>query len=278
MSDIAFIKMHGAGNDYVFIDGFATQVPQFPEQLARSVSDRNFGIGSDGLIVMSPADHADVEMQMWNSDGSEGAMCGNGARCVALWMSLQNRVSETCQIQAASRVVTATAVELNRSCNSGIFSVDMGQPAVISEQEQLPDVKLPGTDADVAFTSVSLGNPHAVIFVDQLTDRVVRHVGSQIETHSRFPDRTNVEWVQLVSATEIDLRVWERGSGETLACGTGACAAVVAAVQRSFCTADEEISVNLPGGRLHVRIDEFGHIWLTGPAKVSFSGFLNTVE
>ncbi len=278
MSEIAFIKMHGAGNDYVFIDGFATQVPPSPEQLARSVSDRHFGIGSDGLIVMSPADHADVEMRMWNADGSEGAMCGNGARCVALWMHLQNRVTETCQIQTASRVVAATAVELDRPRNCGILSVDMGPPAVSSQSERLTDVHLPGTDSDVEFTPVSLGNPHAVVFVDDLTDRVVRRVGSQIETHSRFPDRTNVEWVQLVSATEINARVWERGSGETLACGTGACAAVVAAIQHGYCSADQEITVNLPGGRLQVRIDEFGHIWLTGPAKVSFSGLLNTAN
>ncbi len=278
LSDIAFIKMHGAGNDYVFIDGFATEVPQFPAQLARAVSDRHFGIGSDGLIVMSPIDHADVEMRMWNADGSEGAMCGNGARCVALWMYLQNRVSETCQIQAAARVVTATTVELDRSRNSGIFSIDMGQPALISKSERLPDVKLPSTDSEVEFTPVSLGNPHAVVFVDQLTDRVVRHVGSMIEQHSRFPDRTNVEWVQLVSTTEINARVWERGSGETLACGTGACAAVVAAILRGDCSTDEEITVNLPGGRLQVRVDEDGHIWLTGPAQISFSGLLNTAD
>ena len=274
MSDIAFIKMHGAGNDYVFIDGFTTPVPQSPEQVARSVSDRHFGIGSDGLIVMSPIDHADVEMRMWNADGSEGTMCGNGARCVALWMHLKNRVSERCQIKTASRVVTATAIQLDRSRDCGLFSVDMGHATMTCSPERLSDVKLPGTDSDVEFTPVSLGNPHAVVFADELTDRLVQHVGSRIETHSRFPDRTNVEWVQLVSTTEVNARVWERGSGETLACGTGACAAVVAAIQRGYCAADEEITVNLPGGRLQVRIDEIGHIWLTGPAQVSFSGRL----
>ena len=144
--------------------------------------------------------------------------------------------------------------------------------------ERLSDVKLPGTDSDVEFTPVSLGNPHAVVFADELTDRLVQHVGSKIERHPRFPDRTNVEWVQLVSTTEISARVWERGSGETLACGTGACAAVVAAIQRGHCAADKEITVNLPGGRLQVRIGEDGHIWLTGPAHVSFTGQLPTAH
>ena len=274
LSDIAFIKMHGAGNDYVFIDGFLTPMPRSPEQLARKVSDRYFGIGADGLIVMSPVAHADVEMRMWNADGSEGAMCGNGVRCVALWMHRRNRSSGTCQVQTASGMVTVITVKLDRSGSGGVFSVDMGQPNAATDSERLPDISLPGADSDIEFTAVSLGNPHAVVFVDDLTDRVVRHVGSKVEQHSRFPDRTNVEWVQVVSPTEITVRVWERGSGETLACGTGACAAIVAAIQRGYCSADHEITVNMLGGRLQVRMDEIGNIWLTGPAQVSFSGIL----
>ena len=267
--------MHGAGNDYVFIDGFVTPLPQSAEQLASHVSNRHFGVGADGLIVMSPGGHADVVMHMWNADGSEGAMCGNGVRCVALWMELQNRSSGNCRIQTASGMVTATTVNLDRGGSGGIFSVDMGQPSAFAESEVLPGVTVPGDNANVEFTAVSLGNPHAVVFVDELTDRMVQHVGSKIEKHARFPDRTNVEWVQVVSPTEMAVRVWERGSGETLACGTGACAAVVAAIQRGYCAADQEITVRMLGGRLQVRMDNVGHIWLTGPAQVSFSGILS---
>ena len=274
MSEFSFIKMHGAGNDYVFVDGFVSPMPRSPEQLASMVSNRHLSVGADGLIVMSPSGDADVAMHMWNADGSEGAMCGNGVRCVALWMELRNRSSGSCRIQTASGIVTATTVKLNRSSSGGIFSVDMGSPGASTDSELLPDVTLPGDDTNVKFTAVSLGNPHAVVLVDELTDRVVRHVGAKIETHARFPDRTNVEWVQVVSPTEITVRVWERGSGETLACGTGACAAVVAAIQRGYCSGDHQINVNMPGGRLQVRMDEVGHIWLTGPAQVSFSGIL----
>jgi diaminopimelate epimerase len=274
LSEIAFIKMHGAGNDYVFIDAFVSAVPQSPGQLARKVSNRNFGIGADGLIMMSPVEHADVEMRMWNADGSEGAMCGNGVRCVALWMELQDRVFETCQIRTASRTVTVTTAQLDRTTNGGVFSVGMGQSHAAADLEQLAGIRLPSADSDVEFTAVSIGNPHAVVFVDELTDRVVRHVGGEIEKHSRFPDRTNVEWVQVVSPTEITVRVWERGSGETLACGTGACAAVAAAIQRGYCSADTDVTVSLPGGRLKVRMDDTGRTWLTGPAQVSFTGIL----
>jgi diaminopimelate epimerase len=274
LSNIAFIKMHGAGNDYVFIDGFVAPVPHFPEQLARTVSNRNFGVGADGLIVMLPVDHADVEMRMWNADGSEGAMCGNGVRCVALWMHLRNRVSGICRIQTASGMVTVSTAELDRDGGGGVFCVDMGQPHAATDSELLPGVRLPGVDSDLEFTAVSLGNPHAVVFVDKLTDRVVRHVGHQVEHHSRFPDRTNVEWTQVVSPTELTVRVWERGSGETLACGTGACAAGIVAVQRGYCSADRETIVNLPGGRLQVCTDDAGRVRLTGPAEVSFTGTL----
>lgn len=279
MTDIPFIKMHGAGNDYVFIDGFHAPLPGDCSQLAVRISHRNFGVGSDGLVTIVPSDSptADVSMRMWNADGSEGHMCGNAARCVALWMELKNRVAGQCRIQATSRVVTATTQMLNQKHACGEFSVNMGQPKVASKLENFGSLDEPAsgnTDPKLQFQSVCIGNPHAVILTDTLSDHRVRHVGSTIERLPQFPGGTNVEWVRVLNASEMEVRVWERGSGETLACGSGACAAVVAAISQGRCDRSRSVKVRMPGGILRVEWLETNDVLLSGPASVSFTGSL----
>jgi diaminopimelate epimerase len=271
--------MHGAGNDYVFIDGFVAETPDNADRLAVRFSDRHTGIGADGLILLLPAlnNSYDVEMRMWNADGSTGEMCGNGARCVALWMHLQNRIQQTCRIRTASRVVHAEVLDVDPDAMFGLVVVDMGAAEFDADsiRRSLANVTVPQHSEDsegLEYTAVSIGNPHAVVFGYELSDRNVRQVGSAIQQHSRFPEGVNVEWVRVDSRAQLTVRVLERGSGETLACGSGACAAVVAAILRGHCDQETDISVNLPGGRLIVRWQSSGTILLTGPASVSFTG------
>ena len=279
MSRLPFIKMHGAGNDYVFVDGFATDVPANPAQFAVKVSNRNFGIGSDGLVLMQPSTNAaaDVCMNMWNADGSKGSMCGNAARCLALWMELNNRTAGRCIIETTTRLVEATTIQIDRRHQQGDFCVNLGEPqfdaADCTTLELLPDLHVAGMDvSDLQFMSVSMGNPHAVFFVDRLSDRLVRQVGAAVEQHARFPGGTNVQWAKLTAQNELQVRVWERGSGETLACGSGACAAAVAAIAVGKCQRDREVLVNMPGGILKVKWRDTGTVQLSGPAVVSFVG------
>lgn len=275
-----FIKMQGAGNDYVFLDEFQHALPPDLPAFARSVSDRNFGVGSDGLICLAkPTAGGDVRMLMYNADGSSGAMCGNGVRCIALWMMLQNRCGDSCRVETVDRTVTVNARDLDRANQRGHLQVDMGAPAfdpsTAQSEESIsfgPDSGLP--QLDYRFTRVSMGNPHAVLFVEQLNDSLVCEAGRLIEQHKTFRDRTNVEWVVVNGPTELTVRVWERGSGETLACGSGACAAVVAAVLRQRCPADEPVTVHMPGGDLTIQWSANRSVLMTGPAQVSFTGEL----
>ena len=270
--------MHGAGNDYVFVDGFESDVPENPSAFVRQIVDRHCGIGADGLILMRPpqSTDADVQMQMWNADGSEGAMCGNGARCVALWMSLQDRVADEFTIETKHRNVVATFATVDRNRRSGNVTIDMGVPEFddsVLQSEQPLKINVGGVNENTFFYSaISMGNPHAVIFRSSLSDRIVRQVGAAIEQHDAFDDGTNVEWVQVLSEHELRLRVWERGSGETQACGSGACAAVVASILRGQCKRDCDIRVQMNGGILTVNWTLAGNVLLSGPAAVSFIG------
>ncbi len=292
--------MHGAGNDYVFIDGFRAQLPDNPVSLAKSISDRHFGIGSDGLVyLVPPTDGAsDVEMRMWNADGSEGAMCGNALRCIALWMHRHQPTSKALRIRTASGITSAKLQELTNGGNSAevcvklpapVFMSDQAQTIAISERQisslgglnwpELPTETWNAETGTLHFTNVSVGNPHIVLFVDKLTDRCVRQLGSVLSIHPQFPGGTNVEWVHTVSPRRLDVRVWERGSGETLACGSGACAAAAAAIQTGRSMRGEHCDVHLPGGKLSVlwkADDDSGSncekLHLTGPAEVCFEG------
>jgi diaminopimelate epimerase len=272
-----FTKMHGAGNDYVYVDCFAQPIPADPAALARAIADRHFGVGGDGLILICPAEGADAEMRMYNADGSYSEMCGNGIRCVAKYVydhGIARR--ETLNIMTAGR-----KYQLDLSLKAGKVDrvrVDMGEPILTSREipTTLPgdppkDVAFDVAGRTLAVTCVSMGNPHCVVFVDEPTDELVLGIGPKIETDARFPKRTNVEFVQVLNRETVRQRTWERGSGETLACGSGACAVCVAGVLTG--RTERRITSKLLGGDLQLEWDEAtNHVYMTGPAAEVFSG------
>jgi diaminopimelate epimerase len=279
-----FTKMHGIGNDYVYADCFKEQVPPDPVQTAIKISDRHFGVGSDGLILIMPSKVADVRMRMFNADGSESEMCGNGVRCVAKFaydhgLSKSNPIKvETGRgvLSIAMMVVEGTVREA---------TVNMGRPET-DDLEKIPVIAsrlandcgnpvwgIPDERGSIIAraTFVSMGNPHAVIFVDDVASIDVRHLGPVIENHPAFPRRINVHWVQIHSPREVTMRTWERGSGVTLACGTGASAVAVAGVLTA--RTDPVILAHLPGGDLKLEWkEEDDCVYMTGPATEVFSG------
>jgi diaminopimelate epimerase len=272
-----FMKMHGAGNDYVYIDCFRNPMPHDPAGLSRRISDRHFGVGSDGLILICPSDQADARMRMFNADGSEAEMCGNGVRCVAKYLYDHGLVRKpTLQVETGRGVLT-----LELDIKGGAVQrvrVDMGEP--ILEAARIP-TRLPGnppvdgpleiSGETYRVTCVSMGNPHCVLFVDSLTDALVLGTGPPIERHEAFPRRTNAEFVVRNRADDVSVRVWERGSGETLACGTGACAVAVAGALSG--RTQRRLAVHLPGGDLDLFwSDADNHVYLTGPAVEVFTG------
>jgi diaminopimelate epimerase len=272
-----FTKMHGCGNDYVYVDCFREPMPHDPAGLSRAISDRHFGVGSDGLILICPSDKADARMRMFNADGSEAEMCGNGVRCVAKYVYDHGLVRKpTLTVETGRGVLT-----LDLETSGGVVRqvrVDMGEP--ILEAERVPttlsgspvvNVPLDVAGQQFAVTCVSMGNPHCVIFVPEITDALVLGVGPQIEKHSAFPRRTNVEFVRVNRPDDVMMRVWERGSGETLACGTGACAVAVAGVLTG--RSARKVTVHLTGGDLQLEWSERdNHVYMMGPAVEVFSG------
>ncbi len=281
--NLTFTKMHGAGNDYVYVDCFAHETPADPAAVAVAVSDRNKGIGGDGLILICPSDIADAQMRMFNSDGSESEMCGNGLRCVAKYVYDHGiAAKDKLTIETGAGVLSVELFVENGKVDG--VKVDMGEPILTPAEvptkllaaDQNPDspvVALPleidGHQLEV--TCVSMGNPHCIIFVDEATDELVLNVGPKIENDPRFPSRINVEFVEIVSPDEVRQRTWERGSGETLACGTGASAVCVAGVLTG--KTNRKITNHLLGGTLTLEwIEETNHVFMTGPATEVFSG------
>ena len=270
-----FTKMQGCGNDYIYVNCFAEEVAD-PSVLARKISNRHYGVGSDGLILIEPSKKADAYMHMFNADGSEGTMCGNGIRCVAKYLYDHgivpaNRRSVSIDTQAGVKRITFR-VESEKASE---LTVDMGCPLLTS---QLPE-PITIENMPLRFVGVDVGNPHAVYFLDDnpalnsvhVSTLDLTRLGSTFETHSRFPHRVNSEFVELISPSEINCRVWERGSGETLACGTGAVAAVYAGI--CLKKLDGSVSVHLPGGNLIVTFDSgSGHFFLSGNAEEVFVG------
>jgi diaminopimelate epimerase len=272
-----FTKMHGAGNDYIYVDCFRQPIPTDPAALARAVSDRHFGVGADGLILICPADGADAEMRMFNADGSYSEMCGNGIRCVAKFVHDHDIVvRDQLKITSAGKPFLLD-LEL-RAGKVERVRVDMGEPILTSREipTALPgdppiDVPLEIAGRTLAVTCVSMGNPHCVTYVDSVTDELVLGVGPQIEIDSRFPKRTNVEFIEVLNRETVRQRTWERGSGETLACGTGACAVCVAGVLTG--RTERRITSKLRGGDLQLQWDEAtNHVFMTGPAVEIFTG------
>ncbi|MCA9057954.1 MAG: diaminopimelate epimerase [Planctomycetaceae bacterium] len=269
---LPFIKMHGCGNDYVFVEGFTHDVPADPGMLARQVSCRHTGIGSDGLVMMQPpADSdADVWMRMFNADGTEGSMCGNALRCVAMWCFLTGRCEFECRIQIGGRVVSCRIAAVEQHGHSATVSVCLGEAIVSADVTPLNGLAL--FDMPVAVRKVSVGNPHAVVFVPDVDQIPLAEIGPQLECHPEFPDRTNVEFVQVLASDRLRVRVWERGSGITLACGSGACASLAAAITEGLVNAEQPTAIQMPGGELLVQRDPQGQYWLTGPAVETFHG------
>lgn len=260
-----FTKMHGLGNDYVYVNCFEENVEN-PEAVAVAVSDRHFGIGSDGLILIKPSESADCQMDMYNLDGSRGAMCGNGIRCVGKYAYDHGIVDKT-----SISVETPSGIKyLEMKAENGkvtAVTVDMGKPVQTSE---LPEkILVDGTEYE--FTGISMGNPHAVIYMDEIADLDLEKIGPEFENHERFPDRTNTEFVKVIDRTHVEMRVWERGSGETMACGTGACAVAVASILAGY--VEDTVEVQLLGGPLQITWDrEKDTVYMTGPAVEVFSG------
>jgi diaminopimelate epimerase len=272
-----FTKMHGAGNDYVYVNCFEEQVVN-PAEVAIKVSNRNFGIGSDGLILIMPSDKADVRMRMFNSDGSESEMCGNGIRCVAKYAYDHGIVTKT-EITAETGAGILTLQLFPDSANKiERVRVNMGPPRLSREQipmngnpaPQVVAEELTVLDKTFKITCVSMGNPHCIIYVDDVDSFPVATYGPLIENHQLFPRRTNVEFIQIISRTEVKQRTWERGAGETLACGTGASAVCVAGVLNNV--TDRKILNHLAGGDLELEWVENGPVFMTGPAREVFNG------
>ncbi len=349
-----FLKMHGCGNDYVFVDCLSQPVPPNPGELAVRISDRHTSVGADGLVLLLPSDVADVRIRMFNSDGSEGAMCGNAIRCVALWLlrsatAPQSQTADGVQsdgvqpdmhaartqpdslrpellpsgyrIQTQNRVVDATVISHSSTRQSAIVRVNMGPPSPVTlaspatvaspatgcpvaaaiehssgdrkenhppdrppqresmqtptaflQYVALPNVQLAG-DA-VTLACVSMGNPHAVIFVSDLTSVPFEFAGPAIENHPAFPDRTNVEFAEVINNHHVRVRVWERGSGETMACGSGACAVAVAGIASGLLHHQQPVLIDMSGGQLQVSWPDQKDVFLQGMASLSFEGLL----
>jgi len=272
-----FTKMHGAGNDYVYINGFEEPIAD-PAALAIALSNRQFGIGSDGLILILPSQCADLRMRMFNSDGSESEMCGNGIRCVAKYAydhHLVDKLEITVETGAGIRTL-----QLFPGASGKIerVKVNMGRPRLTRGEipmtgepgAQVVNQQLQALDRTFHFTAVSMGNPHCVIFVDNVAEFPLEKYGPAIESHPLFPNRTNVEFVEILSPKEVRQRTWERGAGETLACGTGASAVCVAGVLNGL--TERRILNHLSGGDLELDWTEGGHLDMTGPAVEVFSG------
>ncbi len=274
-----FTKMHGAGNDYVYVDCFREELPSDLPQLAQQISDRHKGVGADGLILIRPSDVADARMQMLNADGSEAEMCGNGVRCVAKYVYDHG----ICQRDELKIETGAGVLSLSVEADGGLVQrvrVDMGVPVLNGLQvpttwdlPQVVDQPLEIAGQTLGVTCVSMGNPHCITYVDELNDHWVLSVGPQVETDSHFPRRVNAEFVQVLSPSEVRLRVWERGSGETQACGTGASAVCVAGVLTG--RTERKIVAHLPGGDLELEWSEAGRVYMTGPAAEVFTGEWN---
>ena len=259
-----FTKMEGIGNDYVYVNLFEETV-EHPAETAVKVSDRHFGIGSDGLILIGPSQTADCRMRIFNADGSEGEMCGNGIRCVGKYVydhGLVRKETMTVETGGGIRQLRLTA----ENGRVSLVTVDMGKPELTSE---LPEpIRVHGTEYE--FTGISMRNPHAVYVMPEIDSLDLEKIGPGFETHPRFPDRVNSEFIRILDRSHIQMRVWERGSGETWACGTGACASAAAAMLLGL--TDTDVDVCLRGGHLRIVKESDGRLFMTGPAREVFRG------
>lgn len=271
-----FTKMHGCGNDYVYVNGFTEKVADKPKAVV-TLSDRHFGIGSDGVIFINPSQQADFEMEMYNADGTRAEMCGNGIRCVGKYVydhGMTDKTSITVESFGKVKYLDLT-VENGKVVK---VKVNMGKPEltandvpVVSEHEQVIDEEIIVKGKTYRMTCVSMGNPHAVVFMDDVEHLAIEEIGPYFENHERFPNRTNTEFVQVIDDSHVKMRVWERGTGETLACGTGCCATAVACVLNRLTGA--HVTVQVLGGEIEIYWDQKENlVYMTGPAVTVFEG------
>ena len=274
-----FTKMHGIGNDYVYVNCFEETVEK-PSEGSKKVSDRHCGIGSDGLILIKPSEKADFEMEMYNADGSQGAMCGNGIRCVAKYVydyGLTDKTNISVDTKSGIKYLDLTVT----NGKVALVKVNMGQPELNAEKipmiykkQQVIQQPLAVKDNIYEVTAVSMGNPHVIVYMDQIRDLAIEKIGPDFEKHPAFPEGVNTEFVHVIDRKTVEMRVWERGSGETLACGTGACAVAVACVLNGY--TEEEVTVRLLGGELKIFWNRKENlVYMTGPAEVVFDGTIN---
>ncbi len=280
-----FTKMQGCGNDYIYVNGFTEKIPQEEKtELVRHISDRHFGIGGDGVIFINPSAEADFEMEMYNADGSRAEMCGNGIRCVAKYVYDKGLTDKTdisvisCgQIKYLQLFLKEGQVDTVR-VNMGApelrperIPVTVAEAGTPLEQERIVNAPIIVQGKEYKMTCVSMGNPHAVIFLEDVTNLAIEQIGPYFEKHERFPKRINTEFVKVLDKKTVQMRVWERGTGETLACGTGCCATVVACILNGL--TDEKVTVKLLGGEIEIEWDrEANLVYMTGPAVTVFEG------
>lgn len=292
MTTLPFIKMHGCGNDFVFMDGMdwtPTQTQAFNfAAVAKQVSNRHRSIGGDGLVVMLAPDQINTEarMRMFNTDGSEGNLCGNALRCMAMWLHQTGRCETRCRIAMHNRVVDACIVSSDPVRKRAVVRVDVGRPVVLApaasslqkyiRRTALDDIELRGQPLRIV--EVSMGNPHAIVLVDNLSTLAFDVIGPQIERHRVFPNRTNVEFVQMTGINRASVRVWERGSGETQACGSGACATGVMGWATGLFVLSQPVEIQMPGGTLVVDMSDMESVSLEGAAEQSATGNLNVEQ
>lgn len=278
-----FSKMHGIGNDYVYVNCFKETVEN-PEAVSIFVSDRRFGIGSDGLILIMPSDKADFRMRIFNADGSEAMMCGNGTRCVGKYVYDHGMTDKTdITLETNSGIKYLKLFVKDGKVDS--VTVDMGK-AILKPRDIPVDsdldlfvaqpVEVAGKEYKI--TAVSMGNPHAIVYVDNVDSLDLEKIGSDFENHKLFPNRVNTEFIKVIDDKTLQMRVWERGSGETFACGTGACASVVSSVLNNYCKYDEEVLVHLRGGDLRITYRKDGTVMMTGPATQVFDGEIDITD
>ncbi len=277
MAKIKFTKMHGIGNDYIYINCFEQKVEN-PNELAIKMSPRRFSVGADGVILICPSDVADAKMRMFNLDGSEGKMCGNGIRCVGKYIYDNNIAHQSVvTVETLSGIKT---LEIADKCGKAeTITVDMGTPELtpskipaVAEGNAIINQPITVAGRQYRITAVSMGNPHAVVFCDEIDSLNLEKIGPDFEHHAMFPEQVNTEFIRVINKNTLQMRVWERGSGETLACGTGACASVVAAVKNGYCKQNEEITVHLAGGDLFITYAADGRVFMRGGAEKVFDG------
>ena len=273
-----FTKMHGIGNDYIYFNCLEKEIEN-PEELSIKLSDRHFGVGGDGIVLILPSDKADFRMRMFNADGSEGKMCGNATRCIGKYVydkGITDKKEITLETLSGIKTLKLSVNEKNKvesvEVNMGEAILKASEIPVKSDKEKVINERIKIADSEYNITCVSMGNPHCVVYMDEIDNLDLEKLGPKFENDSIFPERVNTEFIKVIDENTLKMRVWERGSGETWACGTGACAAVVSYVLNGYCKYDTPIKIKLLGGELTIKFMKNGLVYMSGPAEFVFEG------